>query len=74
MAGGEEVGGGAGLRLRGDVEEGIERGSFIDNLLVRIHFIIVMIKLTALAPWEFEWPYQVALYLPSQGDVEKRVI
>ena len=26
----------------------------IDNLLVRIHFIIVMIRWTGLAPWEFE--------------------
>ena len=30
-----------------------ERESFIDNLLVRIHFIIVMIRWTGLAPWEF---------------------
>jgi len=29
---------------------------FIDNLLVRIHFIIVMIRWTGLAPWEFEFP------------------
>ena len=38
-----------------------EREFFIDNLLVRMHFIIVMIWWTGLAPWEF----QVALYLPS---------
>jgi len=25
---------------------------FIDNLLVRLHFIIVMIRWTGLAPWE----------------------
>jgi len=30
-----------------------EKEFFIDNLLVRIHFIIVMIKWTGLAPWEF---------------------
>ena len=30
-----------------------ERGFFIDNLLVRIHLIIVMIRSTGLAPWEF---------------------
>jgi len=30
-----------------------EREFFIDNLLVRIHFIIVMIWWTGLAPWEF---------------------
>ena len=29
---------------------------FIDNLLIRIHFIIVMIWWTGLAPWEFEFP------------------
>ena len=32
----------------------IEREFFIDNLLVRIHFIIEMIWWTGLAPWEFE--------------------
>ena len=29
----------------------------IDNLLVRIHCIIVMIRWTGLAPWEFESPF-----------------
>ena len=33
------------------------REFFIDNLLVRIHFIIVMIRWTGLAPWEFEFPF-----------------
>ena len=33
-----------------------ERLFFIDNLLFRIHYIIVMIKWTGLAPWEFELP------------------
>ena len=32
-----------------------EREFFIDILLVRIHFIIVMIRWTGLAPWEFEF-------------------
>ena len=31
----------------------MEREFFIDNLLVRIHCIIEMIKWTGLAPWEF---------------------
>ena len=31
------------------------RRFFIDNLQVRIHFIIVMIRWTGLAPWEFEF-------------------
>ena len=30
---------------------------FIDNLLVRIHFIIVMIRWTGLAPWVFEFRF-----------------
>jgi len=34
-----------------------EREFFIDNLLVRIHFIIVMIGWTGLASWEFEFPF-----------------
>ena len=32
-----------------------EREFFIDNLVVRIHFIIVMIRWTGLAPWEFDF-------------------
>jgi len=31
-------------------ERGVEREFFIDDLLVRIHFIIVMIRWTGLAP------------------------
>ena len=38
-----------------------EREFFIDNLLVRIHFIIVMIRWTGLAPWEFEFPFAGSL-------------
>jgi len=34
---------------------------FIDNLLVRIHFIIVMIRWTGLAPWEFEFLFPGSL-------------
>ena len=42
------------------------REIFIDNLLVRIHYIIVMMRWTGLAPWEFlNSPFQVALHLPS---------
>ena len=46
------------------------REFFIDNLLVRIHFIIVMIRWTGLAPWEFEFPFQGSLtstFLGVQG-------
>ena len=38
-----------------------ERDFFIDNLLVRVHFIIVMIRWTGLAPWEFEFPFPGSL-------------
>jgi len=34
---------------------------FIDDLLVRVHFIIVMIRWTGLAPWEFEFPFSGSL-------------
>jgi len=34
-----------------------ERELFIANLLVQIHFIIVMIGWTCLASWEFELPF-----------------
>jgi len=34
-----------------------EREFFIDNLLARIHCIIVMTRWTGLAPWEFEFPF-----------------
>jgi len=39
----------------------LEREIFIDNLLVRMHFIIVMIRRTGLAPWEFEFPFPGSL-------------
>jgi len=38
-----------------------ERDSLIDNLLLRIHFSIVMIRWTGLAPWEFESPFPGSL-------------
>ena len=38
-----------------------KREFFIDNLLVRVHFIIVMIRWTGLAPWEFEFPFPGSL-------------
>ena len=43
-------------RPHGQVDKSCgQREFFIDNLLVRIHFIIVMIRWTGLAPWEFEF-------------------
>ena len=38
-----------------------EREFFIDNLLVRIYFIIEMIWWIGLAPWEFEFPFPGSL-------------
>jgi len=40
---------------------GQEREFFIDNLLVRIHFIIVMTRWTGLAPGEFEFSFPGSL-------------
>ena len=40
---------------------GTEREFFTDNLLVQIHVIIVMIRWTGLAPWEFESPFPGSL-------------
>ena len=34
-----------------------ERGFFIDNLLVQIHFIDDMIRCTGLTPWEVEFSF-----------------
>jgi hypothetical protein len=34
-----------------------EREFFVGNILVRIHFGIVIIWWTGLAPWEFEFPF-----------------
>ena len=48
---------------------GREREFFIDNLLVRAHFIIVMIRWTGLAPWEFEFPFPGSLTPTFLGEV-----
>jgi len=37
------------------------RAFFIDNLLVRNHFIIVMRRWPGVAPWEFEFPFPGSL-------------
>ena len=39
----------------------VDREFFIHNLLVRIHFIIVMIRWTGLGPWESEFPFSGSL-------------
>ena len=38
---------------RGRLATCLDREFFIDNLLVRIHLIIVVIRWTGLAPWKF---------------------
>ena len=40
---------------------GGKRDFFIDNLLVRIRFVIVMMTWTGLAPGEFEFPFPGSL-------------
>ena len=52
---------GVGLVVAGGFEPCLEREFFIDNLLVRIHVIIVMIRWTGLAPREFEFPFPGSL-------------
>jgi len=49
------------LSRGGDADLRGEREFFNDNLLVRVHFIIVMIRWTGLAPWEFEFPFPGSL-------------
>jgi len=50
----------------------LERELLIDNLLVRIHFIIVMIRWTGLAPWEFEFPFPGSLTSTFLGSIKYR--
>ena len=38
-----------------------KREFFMSNLMVRIHFSIVMIRWTGLAPWEFEFHFPGSL-------------
>ena len=44
-----------------------EREFFIDNLLVRIHFIVEMIRWTGLAPRAFEFPFLGSLTFTFQN-------
>ena len=56
-------------KRRAKIEEEVstsEREFLIDNLLVRIHFIIVMIRWTGLAPWEFELPFPGSTFLVAE--------
>ena len=61
---------GAGFRVQGsaslELADYSERDFIIDNLLVRIHLIIVMIRWTGLA-WEYHSLFQVALHLASSA-------
>jgi len=41
--------------------------SLLTSSLIRIHFIIEIIWWAGLAPWEFEFPFQVVFNLPSYG-------
>ena len=46
-----------------------QREFFIDNQLVRIHFIIETIWLTSLAPWEFGFPFPGSLVSTFLGKI-----
>ena len=50
-----------GVQGVGRIGGGRDRELFIDNLLVRVRFIIEMIWWTGLAPWEFEFPFPGSL-------------
>ena len=59
-----------------DEPTSVEREFFIDNLLVRIHFIIEMIRWTGLAPWQFEFPFPgsvTSTLFPPQHCPSRRV-
>ena len=56
---------------RGNVSE---REFVIDNLLDRIQNIIVMIRCTGLAPWEFEFPFPCSLISTFLGCRTFRVL
>jgi len=47
--------------MAGGSLRGVQREFCIDNLLVRVHFIVSMIRWTGLAPWEFEFPFPGSL-------------
>ena len=53
------AGGAADARRAEVVKRG--REFFIDNLLARIHFIIVIIRWAGLVPWEFEFLFPGSL-------------
>ena len=57
------LGAGPGLSEKNEVLDLFrrEREYFIDHLLVRIHFIIVMMRWTGLAPAKFELPFSGSL-------------
>ena len=42
----------------------LERELFIVNLLVRVHFVIVMIRWTGLAPWESGFRVSGCMVMP----------
>ena len=46
-----------------------ERELFIDNLLVRVHFIIVMMRWTDLTSWESEFPLNYMLSMHFSGEI-----
>ena len=60
--------------VRGAAPVCSEREFFIDNLLVRIHFIIEMMKWTGLARWQFEFPFPGSLISTFLGWEDDHVL
>ena len=48
----------------------VQLAFFIVNLLVRVHFIIVMMRWTGLAPWQFEFLFPGSLTVAFQQSIQ----
>ena len=51
-----------------------ERDFFFDSLLVRVHFIVVMIRWPGLALWDFEFPLPGSRTSTFLGNVHARML
>jgi len=62
-----------GPTARGGSPHPAEREFFIDNLMVRIHFIIVMIRWNGLAPWEFAFLFLHTTSVMQNANVDEHL-
>ena len=51
-----------------------ERDLFVDNLLIRIRFIIVIIWWTGLAQWEFKFTFSGSLTATFLGNLLPKIV